>query len=111
MGISIIRVTANVIISIFISNEKDISKIIVDVENSSEIRDRGRNNPIFPQKNTPKGCYTTTKEYKREFKVSKTTHYKKGRKSNGIVIAYGYIIPVSRNPNPFLVLKLDDEFN
>lgn len=66
---------------------------------------------FFHKKNTPKGCYTTTKEYKREFKVSKTTHYKKGRKSNGIVIAYGYIIPVSRNPNPFFVLKLDDEFN
>ncbi|MBC2126873.1 hypothetical protein [Listeria marthii] len=68
-------------------------------------------NQFRHKKNTPKGCYTTTKEYKREFKVSKTTHYKKGRKSNGIVIAYGYIIPVSRNPNPFFVLKLDDEFN
>lgn len=56
LGISIIGVLTHVIISLFISNEKDISKIIADVENSREIRGRVRDNSIFAQKNTPSGC-------------------------------------------------------
>ncbi|MCS32873.1 hypothetical protein DUW73_13880 [Listeria monocytogenes] len=35
---------------------------------------------IFSKKNTPMGCYTTTKEYKREFKVSKDNPLQKREK-------------------------------
>lgn len=50
MGISIIGVVTSVIISLFISNEKDISKIIADVENLSKIRGRVRGKSISHKK-------------------------------------------------------------